>query len=164
MMTRGCTTWRFMLLGGVGAGKTSLLRALEGRGAPARKTQMVEYAGWGIDTPGEYAERGSFRGNLVATAGDAQLLVAVQDSTRPGSHFPPLYFAQFTRPVIGVVTKVDVQGGDIGRSAALLRAAGVRGEIFPVSAVSGLGLGALRQSLLAFRSVWKEQAHGERSR
>ncbi|HMQ35867.1 MAG TPA: EutP/PduV family microcompartment system protein, partial [Chloroflexaceae bacterium] len=63
-----------MLLGGVGAGKTSLLRTLEGCGRPARKTQMVEYAGWGIDTPGEYAERGSFRGNLVATAGDAPLL------------------------------------------------------------------------------------------
>lgn len=153
-----------MLLGGVGAGKTSLLRTLEGCGRPARKTQMVEYAGWGIDTPGEYAERGSFRGNLVATAGDAQLLVAVQDATRPGSNFPPLYFTQFTKPTIGVVTKIDAPGADVARATALLRLAGVRGEIFPVSAITGSGLSALRRSLLTLRSVWKEQAHGERSR
>jgi ethanolamine utilization protein EutP len=164
MAQGGTTMWRFMLLGGVGAGKTTLMSALEGRGRPARKTQMVEYAGWGIDTPGEYAERGGSRGNLVATAGDAQLLVAVQDATRPGSNVPPRYFTQFTKPVIGVVTKIDAPGADVGRATALLREAGVRGAIFPVSAVTGSGLSALRQSLLTLSSVWKEQEHGEHSR
>jgi ethanolamine utilization protein EutP len=157
-------TWRFMLLGGVGAGKTTLIRTLEGAGRAARKTQMVEYAGWAIDTPGEYAERGGFRGHLAATAGDAQLLVAVQDAGRPASNFPPLYFTQFTRPVIGVVTKIDAPGADVGRATALLRAAGVRGEVFPVSAITGSGLSELRHCLLTLRSVWKEQAHGERPR
>ena len=164
MLAVAKTIWRFILLGGVGAGKTTLMRALEGEGRVARKTQMVEYAGWAIDTPGEYAERGSFRGNLVATAGDAQLLVAVQDATRPRSNFPPLYFTQFTKPVIGVVTKIDAPGADAGRAAALLRAAGVRGEVFPVSAITGSGLSTLRQCLFTLRSVWKEQAHGERPR
>jgi ethanolamine utilization protein EutP len=157
-------TWRFMLFGEVAAGKTTLLRALEGDGRAVRKTQMVEYAGWGIDTPGEYAERGGYRNYLVATAGDAQLLVVVQDAARARSYFPPLYFTQFTRPVVGVVTKIDAPGADVGRAEGLLRAAGVRGEIFPVSALTGSGLSALRQSLLTHRSVWKEQAHGERSR
>lgn len=164
MVERGTTTWRFMLLGGVGAGKTTLLRALEGQGRPARKTQMVEYAGCSIDTPGEYAERGGFRGHLVATAGDAQLLVAVHDAARPEGAFPPLYFMQFTRPVIGVVTKIDAPGADAGRAVALLRAAGVRGEIFPVSALTGSGLSALRQCFRTLQSVWKEQSHGERPR
>lgn len=153
-----------MLLGGVGAGKTTLMRALEGAGKAARKTQMIEYAGWAIDTPGEYAERSSFRGHLVATASDAQLLVAVHDATRRGSNFPPHYFTQFTRPIIGVVTKIDAAGADVGRATALLRAAGVRGEIFPVSATTGSGLSTLRQSLLTLSSAWKEQAHGERPR
>lgn len=164
MAHRCATTWRFMLMGGVGAGKTTLLRALEGGGRPARKTQMVEYAGWGIDTPGEYAERGGFRGNLVATAGDAQLLVVVHDAGRRGTNFPPRYFNQFTKPTIGVVTKIDAPGADVGRASALLREAGVAGEIFPVSAITGSGLSALRQSLLTLHSAWKEQTHGECAR
>lgn len=151
-------------MGGVGAGKTTLLRALEGAGQAARKTQMVEYAGWGIDTPGEYAERGGFSGNLVATAGDAQLLVVVHDAGRPRTNFSPRYFTQFTRPTIGVVTKIDTDGADVGRATALLREAGVRGEIFPVSAITGSGLSTLRQSLLTLRSAWKEQTHGECAR
>lgn len=145
-----------MLWGGVGAGKTTLLHALEGDGLPARKTQMIDYAGWGIDTPGEYAERISFRGNLVTTANDAQLLVVVQDATRPRSNFPPLYFTLFNKPTIGVMTKIDLPTADVERASALLRQAGVRGEIFPVSAITGSGLSALRQSLLTLSSAWKE--------
>jgi ethanolamine utilization protein EutP len=157
-------TWRFMLWGGVGAGKTTLLRSIEDLAAPVRKTQMVEYIGWAIDTPGEYAERGSFRGHLVATAGEAQLLVVVQDATRPRGNFPPHYFTQFTKPMIGVVTKIDAPGADIERGAALLFQAGVRGEIFPVSTITGSGLSLLRQRLLTLRSAWKEQIHGKRAR
>ena len=51
--------WRFMLIGGVNAGKTTLLKALEYKNPElARKTQMIDYGGWGIDTPGEFTEMG----------------------------------------------------------------------------------------------------------
>lgn len=136
-----------MLWGGAGAGKTTLLRALEGTDAPARKTQMIDYAGWSIDTPGEYSEMGNFRRHLVATAGDAQLLVVVQDATRPHSNFPPNYFLMFSQPAIGVVTKIDAAGADAERAAALLRQSGVTGKIFQVSAITGAGLGRLRRHL-----------------
>lgn len=145
-----------MLWGGVGAGKTTLLHALADDGLAARKTQMIDFVGWAIDTPGEYAERVGFRGNLVATASQAQLLVVVQDATRANAHFPPHYFRIFTKPIIGVVTKIDMPTADVERAGALLRAAGVSGQIFPISAITGSGLSTLRQSLLSSSSAWKE--------
>ncbi|MFN8456158.1 MAG: EutP/PduV family microcompartment system protein [Anaerolineae bacterium] len=156
-MTVAPKTKQFMLWGGVGAGKTTLLRALQQEaGLPVRKTQMVDYAGWGIDTPGEYSEMGHLRRHLVTTATDAQLILVVHDATRPDSQFPPHYFLMFSQPVIGVVTKVDVPGANLNRATMLLRQCGVRGKIFYVSAINGSGLSALRQNLLTYSSHRKE--------
>lgn len=139
--------WRFMLWGGAGAGKSTLLRALDRTPGPVRKTQMIDYAGWGIDTPGEYSEMGNFRQHLVATATSAQLLVVVQDATRTQSNFPPKYFVMFGQPTIGVVTKIDDPAADVARATALLRQSGVAGAIFYVSSITGSGIGTLRKHL-----------------
>ncbi len=140
-----------MLWGGIGAGKTTLLKALQsGADDPIRKTQMVDYSGWGIDTPGEYSELGNYRRHLVSIATDAQLLVAVHDATQPTTSFPPNYFLMFPQPTIGVVSKIDAAAADPERAAAILRQIGVTGEIFFVSAINGSGLNELRQSLIAY--------------
>ena len=138
----------FMILGAVGAGKTSLMNALEGGGERVTKTQSVDYRGWGIDTPGEYSEMGFMRTNLVAAAAEARILVVVQDASRPYSRFPPNYLLMFPRQTIGAVTKVDRADADIGKATRLLRECGVRGDIYHVSAISGEGVDALRQRLL----------------
>ncbi len=138
----------FMVLGAVGSGKTSLMRVLEGGGEMAHKTQALDYAGWGIDTPGEYAEMGFRRVSLAAAAADARVLVVVQDATRPHSCFPPHYLLMFPQKAIGAVTKVDLPNADIEKATRLLRESGVKGEVYPVSALSGEGVGALRQRLL----------------
>ena len=141
--------WRFILVGGISAGKTTLLRALENKAAfDARKTQMVDYSGWGIDTPGEFAEMRHYRGMLMAVYFDAQLIVAVQDATRATSFFPPRYFETFPQKTIGVVTKLELPGADVERGARLLREAGVTGEIYTVSAFTGQGISKLRDDLL----------------
>lgn len=141
--------WRFMLIGGVAAGKTTLLKALESRTSRlAAKTQMIDYAGWGIDTPGEFVEMGHLRRVLVSTSFDAQLLVAVQDATREDTVFPPNYFLMFPQHTIGVITKADHPQADIERGRALLRDAGVTGEQFVVSALTGAGVAELRAYLL----------------
>lgn len=145
--------WRFMLWGGIGVGKSTLLKALQEEGEdPVRKTQMIDYSGWGIDTPGEYSEMGNLRRHLVSIATDAQLLVAVQDATRDTSNFPPNYFLMFPQHTIGVVTKIDAPAADPERAAAVLRMIGVTGEIFYVSAINGSGLNELRQNLLTYRT------------
>lgn len=143
-----------MLWGGSGAGKSTLLRALQG-GPAAHKTQMVEYAGDAIDTPGEYAEIVRLSQYLLTTANDADVIVVVQDATRGHSNFVPNYFCAFNKPVIGVVTKMDAPGANANRAESILRTIGVSGEIFFVSALTGTGLSELRQSLNERRSKWQ---------
>ena len=138
----------FMVLGAVGSGKTSLMRALEGTGEEACKTQSLDYAGWGIDTPGEYSEMGFRRVSLVAAATDARVLVVVQDATRSQSCFPPHYLLMFPQKAIGAVTKVDLPNANIEKATRLLRESGVKGDVYPVSAYSGEGVDVLRQRLL----------------
>ncbi|PID85591.1 MAG: ethanolamine utilization protein EutP [Chloroflexi bacterium] len=141
--------WRFMLFGGVGAGKTTLKKALEGKSPQlAAKTQMIDYSGWGIDTPGEFIEMGHYRRVLASTAFDAQLLIAVQDATRHDSIFQPNYFSIFSQPVIGVITKMDHKEANAALAKASLSDAGVKGKIFCVSALTGYGVSDLRDFLL----------------
>ena len=148
MATEG-TPWRFMLMGGVGAGKTTLLKVLENKKPQsANKTQMIDYSGWGIDTPGEFVEAGHLRRVLVSSSFDARLLIAVQDATRQQAVFPPNYFLTFPQLTIGVVTKMDDPTADPDQALAQLRAAGVTGEIFLVSAITGYGISELRSYLL----------------
>jgi ethanolamine utilization protein EutP len=140
--------WRFMLFGGIGAGKTTLLRALEDKDVnTSAKSQMIDYSGWGIDTPGEYSEMGHYRRVLMTTSFDAQMLVVVQDATFERSIFPPHYFLMFPQHTIGVITKVDHPQADIERARGLLAAAGVTGELFCVSAFNGYGISTLREFL-----------------
>ena len=141
--------WRFMLIGGVAAGKTTLLKVLESKSPQqTTKTQMIDYAGWGIDTPGEFIEMGHLRRVLISTSFDAQILVAIQDATRKDSIYPPNYFLMFPQHTIGVVTKMDAQEADAKHAKAKLAVAGVTGEIFCVSALSGDGISELRTYLL----------------
>lgn len=142
----------FMVLGAVGSGKTSLLRMLEDEGEAAHKTQSLDYQGWGIDTPGEYAEMGFRRVSLVAASVDARLLVVVQDATRSQSPFPPNYLLMFPRPAVGAITKIDLPNADVERATRLLRQSGVKGEIYPLSSISGEGIDTLRQRLLIEQS------------
>jgi len=150
-----------MLWGGIGVGKTTLLRTLQG-GPPVRKTQMVEYDGLAIDTPGEYSEIGRLTRHLLSTAADAQLFLVVHDATRDTTNFSPSYFLMFHQPIIGVVSKMDAPGADAERAKAILRQIGVTGDIFCVSAVDGTGLRELRQALEERKKTW-QTTRGKRS-
>lgn len=142
--------WRFMLFGGIGAGKTTLLCALEGRElCEARKSQMIDYSGWGIDTPGEYSERGHYRRVLLSSSFDAQYILVVQDATSERTTFPPHYFLMFPQRVLGVVTKMDAAEANPERARCLLEEMGVNGKIFYVSALTGEGIASLKEYLLS---------------
>ena len=139
----------YMVWGSIGVGKTSLINALSDTTSnPARKTQMIDYRGRAIDTPGEYAERGHLRRHLQSTAATVELMLVVVDATRPETRFPPHYFLMFSQPVIGIVNKIDLAtDSEVQQAAQLLRQIGVVGEIFYVSAITGSGLEKVRQFL-----------------
>ena len=143
-----------MLWGGIGVGKTTLLIALQGGGSSV-KTQMIEFRGEAIDSPGEYSEMGHLTRHLLATASDADLFLVVHDATRASTNFSPHYFCMFHQAVWGVVSKVDAPGADVERASALLRYMGVTDRIFCVSAVTGFGLSELRQALSDRREKWR---------
>ncbi len=147
-----------MLWGGIGAGKTTLLRALQG-GRPILKTQMIEYDGAAIDTPGEYSEMGRLRRHLQTTAADVQLIVVVHDATRDRSNFPPNYFLMYQQSVIGVVTKIDAPLARPQRAIVILRHLGVTGPVYCVSALTGSGIEELQKALQERREQWQTGMH-----
>jgi ethanolamine utilization protein EutP len=153
--------WRFMLWGGIGVGKTTLLRTLQG-GRHIVKTQMIEHDGQAIDTPGEYSEMGRLRRHLQTTAADAQLFLVVHDATRELSNFPPNYFLMFSQPVLGVVTKIDAPLARPQRAIEILRQVGVTGPVYCVSAFTGSGIEELRKALDERRERWQTGTHSEK--
>jgi ethanolamine utilization protein EutP len=96
---------RVMIIGAVGAGKSTLVKALFGDAQPARKTQALEYHDWIIDTPGEYTENPLYYRSLMATSLEAGLIMLVHDATRDRNYFPPGFAQGFPIPAIGVVTR-----------------------------------------------------------
>lgn len=137
-----------MLTGPVGAGKTSLMNALQRNCQKAGKTQSICFSGGMIDTPGEYAQIPRFYSALMVTATQAKLVIMVQDSTDFSSPLPPGFASLFPRPVLGVVTKCDLPGADPAKAQTCLKQAGVKEPYFCVSAQTGAGIGELADYLL----------------
>ena len=132
-----------MFVGAVGAGKTSLIHALQHNVKKAVKTQSVLFHDDAIDTPGEYAQMPRFYSALMVTAAQAGLIVIVQDATNTRPVLPPGFAGIFSRQIIGVVTKIDVPGIHREQARLRLRESGVKDPIFFVSAVTGEGLSEL---------------------
>ncbi len=134
---------KVMLVGAVGAGKTSLIHTLQKDCRIAEKTQSIQFTDGAIDTPGEYAQIPRFYSALMVTAMQASIVVVVQDATDVKVTLPPGFSGMFSRPVIGVVTKIDVPGIDREKAKARLLAVGVKEPIFFVSSRTGEGMDEL---------------------
>ena len=92
------TREKFMLIGEIEAGKTTLLNALFSRNGVARKTQALEYeayeccdgfAGCGVDTPGEYFSHPRLYSALLCSAQSMSTLVYVHPADRHTCRLPP---------------------------------------------------------------------------
>ncbi|MFC5448493.1 EutP/PduV family microcompartment system protein [Paenibacillus aestuarii] len=138
---------KVMIIGSVGAGKSTLIKALFGEKPSAVKTQSLVYRDWVIDTPGEYTENPLFYRSLMATSHEAVAVVLVHDATRQRNYFPPGFAGGFPVPALGVITKIDHPQADVKRAETLLRQALPAGELFYTSAASDLGMDELRQRL-----------------
>lgn len=138
---------RFLVVGPRGAGKSTLIRALEGHSQPVGKTQMIECRGGAIDTPGEYLELPRFYSALLVTAQQADVVLWVAAAGGPRFRPPPGLAASFCRTVIGVITKIDLPGASCEAAAQELEAAGVKKPYYAVSAHTGVGLAALSAGL-----------------
>lgn len=134
-----------MLIGAIGAGKTTLTHVLLGKNVQPRKTQSLLYYDWIVDTPGEYTENPLFYKNIMATALEVTHILFIQDATKNNSIFPPGFSTGMNKLIIGVITKCDLMDADIDRAARHLKSAIKTGPILLTSAVTYMGIRELKE-------------------
>lgn len=139
---------KIILIGRSTAGKTTLCQRINHEELRYHKTQTVQIINRNmIDTPGEYLERRGFRGALMVSSTEADVIVFVQDATENGSMFPPQFYTMFAKPCVGVVTKCDIASvKQMEDAEGFLKAAGA-GRIYRTSSVTGEGVEELVRDL-----------------
>jgi ethanolamine utilization protein EutP len=134
---------KMILMGKTGCGKTTLCQKIHGEMLTYKKTQALEMYTNAIDTPGEYLENRLYYKALIVTAADAEVIALINDPTQEESFIPPGFACIFSKPVIGIITKIDLaEEQKIKRAEEKLKEAGVC-EIFKVSATDDFGMNAL---------------------
>lgn len=136
-----------MLVGAIGCGKTTFRQRLQNREIVYSKTQTTNFDPDVIDTPGEYLEYSHFNRALLLASYEADLVVLLESSTALESKFRPGFAMLFPKPVLGLVTKVDIADAPgIVRAKSMLELAGVF-EHFEISSLTGDGFDVLRPRL-----------------
>ena len=123
---------KIVLVGRSEAGKTTLTQAMKGEKIEYHKTQYVNNFDVIIDTPGEYAQTKNLGYALALYTFEADVVGLLLSATEPYSLYPPCCTVMSNREVIGIVTKIDVEGGEPEQAERWLRLAGCE-EIFFVN-------------------------------
>ncbi|MHA6259272.1 EutP/PduV family microcompartment system protein [Sporosarcina sp. CAU 1771] len=135
---------RVMLIGSIGAGKSTLTNALLGKEVKAMKTQTLVYKDWVVDTPGEYTENPMFYKNIMATSLEVTHVFYIQDATGDKLIFPPGFSTGISKIPVGVITKVDHPNADVELALHRLKQVVAGGPIIKTSALTGQGIQILR--------------------
>lgn len=134
-----------MLIGSIGAGKSTLMNALLGRKVEAIKTQALIYYDWLVDTPGEYTENPFFYKNIMATAMEVTHVFYLQDATNGKVIFPHGFSTGISKLPIGVITKSDHPEADVARSIERMRSVIPYGPIVITSSFEEIGIMHLKE-------------------
>jgi ethanolamine utilization protein EutP len=140
---------RILLIGGIGAGKTSLKQILMREQISYHKTQMLDYSQTFIDCPGEYLEIPRFYHVLIDASHQVSEIWAMQDATKRRSFYPPNFAKVFKKPIIGVITKTDLPTANPEMAASYLSYAGIKEPFYSISIIRGEGIEPLRTRLKA---------------
>ena len=141
-----------LLIGGVGAGKTTLKQYLMNEAQAYRKTQMLEFKGLFIDCPGEYLQMPTYYRVLIDASHRVDEVWALQDASNRRTIFPPNFAKVFKKTVVGIITKIDREDAAPELAEKFLRQAGVVAPILSISAREGMGMDPLVKRLEAFAS------------
>lgn len=139
---------RILFIGETGSGKTTLMQYLNKKEQIYHKTQQVYFTENVIDTPGEFMENRFYYNALVSASVDADYVALVQSVTSKQNYFPPCFASRFTKPVIGIVTKIDLSMDKevYEQAARRLKLAGAQ-KIFYLSVFANKGLDELEKFL-----------------
>ncbi|SDX94128.1 EutP/PduV family microcompartment system protein [Salimicrobium album] len=153
---------RGMLVGAIGAGKSTLSKALLGYEAKAMKTQSLTYEDWLVDTPGEYTENPMHYKSIMATAMEVTHVLYVQDATNRKMIFPPGFSTGTGKLPIGIVTKTDAEEADVERAVKLLRKVIPKGPVVLASAYNKEGLEEIK-ALVSCSTIQEMREYTEKS-
>lgn len=137
---------KIVLMGRSEAGKTTLTQALKGEKIEYHKTQYVNNFDVIIDTPGEYAQTKGLGHALALYTYEADVVGLLVSATEQYCLFPPCCTVMANREVVGIVTKIDIEGGDKERAERWLRLAGCE-KIFFVNSKGNEGVAELLEYL-----------------
>ncbi len=141
----------FVLLGGVGVGKSSLFRLLFNKSEAVRKTQAVVFeSNRGLDTPGEFFSHPRLYHALIQTLVDVGTIVYVHDGTDRLCRLPPGLLKIYSgKRLVGVITKIDKPECDLEFIEKLLRENGFDDRIFKISNMQQESVVELRNYLFS---------------
>ena len=144
---------RVMVIGPSRCGKTTLVRALENDDRPLRRTPDMIYGKRTMDCPGSYVENADMYKHLIASSQDASHVLILVDQSRPIDIYSPNFARVFTKPVVGVITKVDLMPENEESCMRQMRLIGVEEPIFKVSVPEGIGITALKEYLFGLAEI-----------
>lgn len=127
-------TRRYVLVGSVGAGKTSLFNALNNDYGIALKTQAVAFDDQGgVDTPGEFFNHPKLYSALISTTAEADTIIYVHAANDKTCQLPSgLLDVYNNKQVITVITKIDLPNVDIPAIKEMLMAHGLKEPFFEI--------------------------------
>jgi len=138
---------KILLIGGIGAGKTSLKQMLMNEHVSYRKTQMLDYSKTFIDCPGEYLEIPRFYHVLIDASHQVSEIWALHDATKQRTFYPPKFAKVFNKPIIGIITKIDLANANVEQATSFLNYAGIDEPFYTTSIMDEEGITPLRMRL-----------------
>lgn len=135
---------KIIVIGAIGSGKTTFIQAMKNIEMKYNKTQTLEYYDNIVDTPGEYLENRRFYNALIIASHDCDVIALLQDSSDKRCVFPPNFASVFTKPIIGIITKVDKEEKDLDFAINCLELAGAK-KTFKISSTERTGLDDLEK-------------------
>lgn len=136
---------RIMVIGPSGCGKTTLVNSLNDYKGPLRRTPDMIYGDKTIDVPGAYIENAWMYKHLIAAAQDASKVLILVDQSKPTRIYSPGFAKSFRCPVIGIVTKCDLNIENEDKCIRQLREIGVTEPYFHISFTKETGIDALKR-------------------
>ena len=139
---------KIMFIGTSGSGKTTLYQRLTEKNIKDNKTQVIEFHNNIIDTPGEFLENRGYYSALLVTSMEVDIVALVMDCTSKSNSFPPGFARMFTKPTIGIVTKIDLiqDEGEYSYAEEVLRLSGTD-QIFRISSLKNQRIKDLKEFL-----------------
>ena len=138
---------RIMVIGPTGCGKTTLVNELNDYEGPLRRTQDMIYGKHTIDVPGSYIENAWMYKHVIAASQDASHVLILIEQSRCTEVYSHGFAKVFKCPVIGVITKCDLNSENKDLCLKQLNMIGIPETYFQISIPQRIGIEDLKKYL-----------------